>query len=193
MIWPQSATISGFKLRCGTSAIAAMVEMVMKKVLVALLVGLAGLPGAPATAAPGGDAAACARGESAVLVRVSGFKATSGNLRVQIYGANPADFLAKGKKLRRIDLPVRSSRMDVCVALPGPGNYAVAVRHDVDGDGARGDWGDGGGFSRNPSLSLISLKPKYRDVVIQVGRGVRPVDVVLNYRKGLSIGPVTAL
>lgn len=163
----------------------------MKKVFAGALVALLGLGTAPAGAAVlGADAAACARGASAVLVRVDGFKQRSGTLRVQVYGSNPADFLAKGKKLRRIDVPVtRAGRMDVCVALPGPGQYAVAVRHDLDGNGKSG-WSDGGGFSRNPDISLVSLKPKYRDVAISVGSGPKPVDVTLNYRQGLSIGPV---
>jgi uncharacterized protein (DUF2141 family) len=165
--------------------------MVMKKVAFGLLAGLSAMMwAAPAAAGPAGDAAACARGDSAVLVRVAGFKAPRGMLRVQVYGSNPADFLAKGKKLRRVDVPVNGGgRMEVCVDLPGPGNYAVAVRHDLDGNGKSG-WNDGGGFSRNPRISLVHLKPSYGDVVIQVGRGVRPVDVTLNYRKGLSIGPV---
>lgn len=162
----------------------------MKKVLVAFVGLAAAAMGAPAAAAPAGNAAACARGESAVLVRVGGFKAQRGMLRVQIYGSNPGDFLAKGKKLRRVDVPVAGSRMEVCVDLPGPGNYAVAVRHDADGNGKSG-WSDGGGFSRNPTISLVRLKPSFNDVVIQVGRGVRTVDVVLNYRRGLSIGPVS--
>ena len=54
--------------------------------------------------------------------------------------------------------------------MPRAGRYAVAVRHDVDGDG--NDWGDGGGFSRNPKLSLLNLKPKYQNVAIPVGYGV---------------------
>lgn len=161
----------------------------MKKVLVALLSVAAAAWGAPAAAAPVGDVAACARGDSAVLVRVAGFKSHRGMLRVQIYGSNPADFLAKGKKLRRVDVPVTGARAEVCVDLPGPGNYAVAVRHDADGNGKSG-WNDGGGFSRNPKISLVSLKPSFNDVVIQVGRSVRTIDVVLNYRRGLSIGPV---
>lgn len=162
----------------------------MKKVLPALLTALIAASSVPAVAATVGEAAACARGDSAVLVRVGGFKAQRGMLRVQIYGSNPADFLAKGKKLKRIDVPVSAERMDVCVDLPGPGNYAVAVRHDADGNGKSG-WSDGGGFSRNPNISLVRLKPSFNDVVIQVGRGVRTVDVVLNYRRGLSIGPVS--
>jgi uncharacterized protein (DUF2141 family) len=140
----------------------------------------------------GPDAAAC-RAESeapAVLVVVEGFKSRTGTVRIQIYGDNPEDFLAKGKKLKRIDLPVTTAGpMQVCVALPTPGNYAVAVRHDVDGSGKSG-WNDGGGFSRNPKISLTSLKPRFRDVVIGVGKGPRPIDVVLNYRRGLSISPI---
>lgn len=139
----------------------------------------------------GPDAAACAPGASgsAVLVRVDGFKNRAGKLRVQLYGSNPADFLAKGKKVKRIQMPVtRAGAMAVCVAVPQPGNYAIAVRHDTGGNGS--DWNDGGGFSRNPSLSLISLKPRFESVVIPVGPGVRTISVVLNYRQGLSIRPI---
>ncbi|WP_046348456.1 DUF2141 domain-containing protein [Sphingomonas changbaiensis] len=161
----------------------------MKKVWVACVAGLATAAWSAPAAAMYGDSEACARGDTAVLVRVDGFKEREGTLRVQIYGSNPADFLAKGKKLRRIDVPVaKTGRMEVCVALPAPGAYAVAVRHDMDGNGKSG-WSDGGGFSRNPKLSLFHLKPSYNDVAIEVGRGVRPVDVRLLYRNGLSIGP----
>lgn len=148
---------------------------------------------APAQAALGPDAPSCRAGatDPAVLVNVSGFKHRGGKLRVQLYGSNPRDFLAKGKKLRRIDLPVTDAgAMKVCVAVPRAGNYAVAVRHDADGNGKSG-WNDGGGFSRNPKISLVDLKPSYNEVAIPVGNGVKPVDVVLNYRQGLKIGPVT--
>jgi uncharacterized protein (DUF2141 family) len=60
----------------------------------------------------------------------------------------------------------------------------------VDGDNDSGDWSDGGGFSRNPKISLMRLKPSFSNVAIPVGNGVKPVNVVLNYRRGLSIGPV---
>lgn len=140
----------------------------------------------------GPDAASCAPGSSApaALVRVEGFRVHSGNLRVQVYGGNPAEFLEKGKWLKRVDVPVTpAGAMQVCVALPAAGNYAIAVRHDTDGNGRSG-WNDGGGFSRNPRLSLTSLKPNHREVVMAFGAGTRPVDVVLNYRQGLSIRPI---
>ena len=165
----------------------------MSKLLAGMVgAGLAlGVPASGNATVLGPEAAACRPGvaQPAVLVHIDGFKARTGDLRVQIYGANPDDFLAKGRKLKRIDLPVtRAGAMDVCVALPTPGNYAVAVRHDIDGSGKSG-WSDGGGFSRNPRLSLFSLKPRYEDVVIEVGRGIRAVPVMLNYRNGFSIRP----
>ena len=148
---------------------------------------------AAAQAALGPDAAACrtGAGEPALLVDVRGFKSRTGRLRVQVYGSNPADFLASGKKLKRIDVPVTpSGPMQVCVAVPKAGTYAIAVRHDINGNNKSGDWNDGGGFSRNPKLSLLKLKPKHQQVAIPVGNGVKPISVTLNYRNGLAIGPV---
>jgi uncharacterized protein (DUF2141 family) len=146
---------------------------------------------APAQAALGPDAASCRSGSDnpAILVNVSGFKNRVGRLRVQLYGGNPGDFLAKGKKLRRIDIPVTSSGvMPVCIAVPRAGNYAVAVRHDANNN-RDSDWNDGGGFSRNPKISLLN-RPKHSQVVIPVGNAVKPIDVLLNYRRGLTVGPV---
>jgi uncharacterized protein (DUF2141 family) len=145
----------------------------------------------PAGAAIGPDAAACnARSRhTALIVSVRGFQSRQGNLRVQVYGANAAEFLT-ATYVRRVDLPVtRAGAMPVCVALPGPGRYAVAVRHDQNGDG-RNDWGDGGGFSRNPALALPNPRPAFDQVAISVPRGVHGADVVLNYRTGLRIAPV---
>lgn len=165
----------------------------MSKLMLSIAVGaLAVAAPAAAQAALGPDAASCRAGSgtSALLVNIDGFKSREGTLRVQLYGSNPADFLAKGKKLRRIDLPVTASGpMRVCLAVPEPGRYAVAVRHDADGNGKSG-WNDGGGFSRNPNISLTKLKPSYSDVAINVGGNVQPVDVVLNYRHGLSVRPI---
>lgn len=162
--------------------------------VVSVVAAVAAMPltAAPASAAPiGPDAQICERGDSpAVLVRVPALKERSGKLRVQIYGDNPANFLAKGQWLKRIDLPVTGSGpMNVCVALPSAGRFAVAVRHDLDGNGKSG-WTDGGGFSRNPGLSLFKLKPDYRDVAVTVGNGVKPLDIYLNYRHGLAIRPL---
>ena len=153
------------------------------------LLGLGALAG-PAQAQLGADAAACRAGHPSVLVNVIGLSQRTGNIRVALYG-NPSTFLERGQTMRKINVPVTAAGpMRICVALPGPGRYAVAVRHDVNGNNARGDWSDGAGFSRNPRMSLTNLRPNYNNVAINVGRGVTPVSVVLNYRFGLSIRPV---
>jgi len=154
----------------------------------ALALALAAAPGAAQAMGP--DAAACRAGDRpAVLVTVDGFNRRTGNVRVAIYN-NPNTFLDRGATLKKIDLPVtRGGPMRICVALPRAGSYAVAVRHDVDGNGRSG-WSDGGGFSRNPDISLANLRPRYQNVAVNVGQAALPVRVVLNYRFGLSIRPV---
>jgi uncharacterized protein (DUF2141 family) len=168
--------------------------MVMLKLTAkaAALLGLAiaAAPGA-AQAALGPDAAACNGGDGpAILVNVNGFKARTGNIRVNVYGGDASKFLERGQYVRQINLRVtRGGAMPICVSVPSAGRYAVAVRHDVDGNGRNG-WNDGGGFSRNPDLSLANLRPRYNAVAFNVGNGVQNVNVVLNYRFGLSVRPV---
>ena len=143
----------------------------------------------------GPEAEACrpGAGGTAALVRIYGFKDRAGDVRIQLYGNNPDDFLAKGKKLKRIELPVTAEGdMVVCVALPNRGEWAIAVRHDRDGNHKSG-WNDGGGFSGNPKLSLADLKPRLEETAFTARDGVTVVDVVLNYRAGLSIRPLVAV
>jgi len=139
----------------------------------------------------GADAAACSDpGAAAVRVHITGFKTSDGSVRVQAYGANPAEFLATGKWVRRVEVQLQGRRsLDVCLRLPRFGEYALAVRHDANANG-KSDWNDGGGFSRNPRLSLFHLKPAYADVVVTVSRDMPTIPVVMNYRQGFSIQPM---
>lgn len=150
------------------------------------------LAASPAAGQPplGPDSASCRRGagESALLVTVRGFREPVGTVRVQAYRASDEEFLAPGRYVRRIDLPVaRGGAISVCIAVPEPGRYAVAVRHDEDEDGRTG-WSDGGGFSNNPALSLAA-RPTAAEAAVEVGRGVKRVDVLLHYRYGLTVRP----
>lgn len=159
-----------------------------KLMSLATAVTLVAVPAA-AQGAVGPDAASCRNGGPAVLVNVTGLKNATGKVRVQLYGSNPADFLAKGKRLRRVEVASNGSSIPVCIAVPKAGRYAIAVRHDANGDGKSG-WSDGGGFSGNPNLSLANLKPAYDKVAFNAGEGVTRINVVMNYRNGLSIRPV---
>lgn len=166
-------------------------------VKVTIAIGMAAVLLAPAALAQvplGPDAAHCAAAAAngtAALVRVRGFKDTTGNLRVQLYSDRPAEFLEKGKKLRRIELPVSgAAEMPVCVALPAAGRYTMAVLHDRDANGKLSVWNDGVGFSNNPRIKLG--KPDIADVVFTARAGLTSMVVVLNYRSGFGIKPVHA-
>jgi uncharacterized protein (DUF2141 family) len=140
----------------------------------------------------GPDKAACAAGSQgpAALVRVYGFKDRDGLLRVQLYGADPEEFLEKGTKLKRIEVPVTpAGDMSVCVALPRRGEFAMYVLHDRNGNRKWDLSKDGFGFSGNPKLGMS--KPDYEDSMFVAGNGVTIVDVILNYRTGLfSVRPL---
>jgi uncharacterized protein (DUF2141 family) len=147
-------------------------------------------------AAIGPFAQACEAGSPALLVHVTGFKAHTGILRIQSYGGDPDHYFDKGSYLKRIEVRVPpAGAADVCVPVPGPGRYAISVRHDVNGSGNL-DRSDGGGMSGNPHLSLIDLmfkrKPSPDRVAVEVARGVRVVPVTLNYLQGGSFAPVSA-
>lgn len=134
------------------------------------------------------DDPTCAKGGApAVLVSVVGLKSGAGKVRVQAYHA--AGFLKKGQWAGRVDVnPAGRRNLDICLPLKAPGSYAIAVRHDAN-DNDKSDWNDGGGFSRNPRLSLMG-KPSFAQTAINVGREPARIRVVMNYRRGLTIAPV---
>ena len=149
----------------------------------------AALPSAGQAQVLGADAAVCRAGHPSILVNVQSFRQRTGNIRVALYGS-PDTFLQHGQTMRKINVAVTpAGPMRICIAVPHPGRYAIAVRHDVNGDNASGDWNDGGGFSRNPHLSLLHLRPSFDDVAVNVGQGVVGVNVTLFYLSGLSLRP----
>lgn len=161
----------------------------MSKSLLLLVAPLLAATATPAPAAIlGSDADACLSGRPSLVVRVSGFKQPSGTVKVALYAAQ--GYLAKGGKLGKVVVPVRSTApMDICIAVPRPGEYAVAVHHDLNGNGDK-DSSDGGGYSGNPRLSIMNLRPSFGKTAVHVGSAPRQVAVQLQYRHGLSIGPV---
>ncbi|MGP7796364.1 DUF2141 domain-containing protein [Sphingomonas sp. CLY1604] len=122
-----------------------------------------------------------------VLVSIRGLRASSGGVRVQLY--EESGFLDKGRWLARVEAPAAGKRnVEVCVPVPRPGTYGIAVRHDANANG-KSDGGDGGAFSRDPKLSILRLKPAFAQVAVPLGAGTSRVSVTMNYRHGLSIGP----
>lgn len=132
----------------------------------------------------GPGAAVCAANGSAVQVNVVGLKARTGTLRVNLYANNKSTFLEKGKYLKRVEIAVpKSGNVAVCVPIKA-GTYAIAVRHDRNGNG-KGDMSDGGGFSGNPSVSLMDFalkrKPSLSKTAFTVGGDTKQITVSLKY------------
>lgn len=144
----------------------------------------------PASAQSGGDAALCRVGtsEAAILARVAGFKDSAGTVRVELYSADSSQFLQSAGRLRRIELAPTGQPISVCIRLPAAGDYAVVVLHDRNGNGKFDFPVDGAGFSRNPKLGLA--KPAHAAVVLRAGTGLTMTDIVMNYRRGLGMGPL---
>jgi uncharacterized protein (DUF2141 family) len=149
----------------------------------------------------GPHAALCAAGAKgpAVLVTVTGFKDRKGQTRFELYAAKEDEFLTNTKKLidagkvfERVDVPTTADGdISVCLPVPTPGDYAVVALHDRNTNGKLDVvfGGDGVALSRNPKLHLS--KPKVADVQMPIGREVKYVTLIFNYRTGLfGVGPV---
>lgn len=125
------------------------------------------------------DMARCTGNGTAVLATVRGIKQAQGTMRVQSYRATKADWLKKGRWLKRIDVQAAAGTMRFCIPVDAPGRYAIAVRHDLNGNGKTDIFSDGGGMSNNPSISVWNLgKPSYKKVAFQVdGRTAIRIDM----------------
>lgn len=155
----------------------------------------------PSTPDLGTAEAHCADGAPgpSLLVEIAGLKDRRGRVKLEVYPANDRDFLqddnilvSQGKTFRRVEAPVsRIGPMQLCVRLPAPGRYALAVLHDRDSNRKFGLSIDGVGFGGNPKLGLA--KPKAEAATIVAGPGRTQQRVVLNYRRGLlAFGPVAS-
>jgi uncharacterized protein (DUF2141 family) len=163
--------------------------MVMLKVAFGVMTATALLASAPAWAqrreiANDMDRCATSAQGPAVLVDVKGFASATGNVRVQSYPATKAAWLTKGEWINRIQTTVKpaSGAMRFCMPMPEPGRYAIAVRHDRNGNGKTDFREDGGGFSNNPSISIFNLgKPGVEKAAFRAGPGVTRITINLQY------------
>ena len=153
-----------------------------------LAAGCVALLAASAAVSTPADAtgAGCVPGKPSVLVHVAGFKQPRGKVKLSLYGAD--HWLNKQGRISKIKVPVTGRAMDICMPVPSPGRYAVAVHHDFNVNGER-DRQDGGGYSRNPKVSLLNPKPPFAKAAFTVGNGPARVGVTLLYIKGLGVGP----
>lgn len=153
----------------------------------ALAMAAAAIPAAPALAQYGelirNDPAQCRAGAGpAVRLTVTGIKASTGTVRVQLYKGTREDWLVSGRWLHRMEVAARAGEMSFCVPVPKAGTYAIAVRHDANGNGETDITQDGGAMSNNPSINVFNLgKPSVAKTAFPIGDEVKPMTVRMRY------------
>ena len=81
-----------------------------------------------------------------------------------------------------VEARARAGAMSFCLPVPAAGTYAVAVRHDVNGNGKTDLSADGGGMSNNPSINVFNLgKPSYKKTAFSVGDAPRAISISMKY------------
>ena len=155
--------------------------------------------GAPVASSPdlGKAEARCRPGERgpAIIVVPAGLKDTVGIFKAEVYPSNNADFLADdnvlinaGKVFRRAEAPAAETS-EICLRVPGPGAYSVTLLHDRN-QNRKFNWTiDGIGFAGNPRLGFS--KPSAGATRVMAGAGLTRVEIVLNYKHGLGVSPIS--
>lgn len=129
------------------------------------------------------DLRPCRSGKGpAVLVKVTGLKTETGKVRIQSYRGTQDEWLKKGAWLNRIETPVTGENMTFCLPISEAGEYAIAVRHDVNGNGKTDITRDGGGMSNNPSINIFNLgKPSYKKTKFAIGNEIKSISINMKY------------
>jgi uncharacterized protein (DUF2141 family) len=145
----------------------------------------------------GEDAATCKSGRGpAIQVNVEGLKDRTGEMWLELYPANRADYLrpdmdlvAEGKTFRRTraHLPAAGS-VEICVRVPRPGRYALMLRHNRVGRDKFSFWSDGAGVPGNRSLGRS--KPTLDQALVNVGPGIASVSIKVQYLRGFGFAPL---
>ena len=120
-----------------------------------------------------------------LLVGVENVKSSRGLIAVTLYTDERRRFLAKRGSLYVGRVPARQGRTEVCIHVPRPGTYALAVYHDADADRSfdrtrLGLPSEGFGFSNNPPTFLGM--PNFTRVRLSVPRSGTRTVVNLKYR-----------
>jgi uncharacterized protein (DUF2141 family) len=154
--------------------------------LTGAMAGAVLLAGLAMTPAPARAQATC-QGEPSdtkLHVIVEGVKEAKGLMTATLYGDDPAKFLKSKGELKVWREPAKAPATDMCLWLPGPGTYAVAIYHDNKSamrftKGALGMPNQGYGFSRNPRIFLGP--PGLKSASFQAAAGETTEHIKLRY------------
>lgn len=152
----------------------------MRPLPIAAVTVLALLPTAAAAQAD------CTGPASAVQlhVAVTNVRDGGGLIAVTLYADDPRRFLARRGSLYVGRVPARTGTTQMCIHVPAPGTYALAVYHDQDANRRFNRSGiglpaEGYGFS-NDAPALFGL-PSFRSVRFAVPRTDMTIRIRMRY------------
>ena len=119
-----------------------------------------------------------------LIVTVSNVRAAQGLIAVTLYADDSRRFLARRGSLYVGRVPARAGVTRMCIFVPAPGTYGLAVYHDADANrrfnrNAIGLPAEGYGFS-NDAPTLFGL-PRFSSVRLAVPRDGFQTSVRLRY------------
>ena len=119
-----------------------------------------------------------------LVVTVSNVRAAQGLIAVTLYADDSSRFLARRGSLYVGRVPARAGVTRICIHVPAPGVYGLAVYHDANANRrfdrtAIGLPAEGYGFSNN-APTLFGL-PRFRSVRLSVPRDGFATAVTLRY------------
>ena len=122
--------------------------------------------------------------DTKLFVTVSNVRASTGLIAVTLYADDRSKFLAKRGSIYVGRVPASAPVTRVCIHLPSPGTYALAVYHDMDANrkfkrSSLGLPAEGYGFSNNAS-TFLGL-PSFRSVRFTAPRSGAETAVRLKY------------
>lgn len=141
----------------------------------------------------GEDSALCNSGKGpAIQANIVGMKDRAGEVKLEIYPANEADFLRddylliqEHKLFRRVTaLTPKSGAVSLCIKVPGPGRYAILFTHNRDSQSKFNFWSDGAGFPSSERMGRS--RPKLHQALIDAGPGITNVSIRAQYLRGLG-------
>lgn len=131
------------------------------------------------------DISQCAPSKGpAVRVAVNGLKSSDGNLFVRVYLARSSDWMKSRRYIMRIEETPKIGTTAVCVPLPAPGDYAITVVHDVNGNRKTDISNDGAGVSNNPKVTKflgIPRPPSLDKARFTAGEGITRMTIAIQY------------
>ncbi len=117
-----------------------------------------------------------------LTIVVDGVTSAKGQMTGTLYPDDKSKFLVAGGSLKVWRVPVATPFTTMCIWLPAPGTYAIAIYQDLNNDG-KFDVGSLGpkepyGFSNNPRI--LFSKPSYDKVKFLATAAETTLHVRLN-------------